>query len=284
MDAKANRALFAAILKLLRPLIRILLRNSVPFRIFTDLAKWIYVDVALKEYGIAGRKQSDSRVSIITGLSRKEVRRLKKVEQPTDEDAVVRYNRAARVISGWLKDRRFVDDKGQPRPLYFDEGENSFSDLVKTFSGDVPPRAILDELINVEAVKKLKDAKIQLLTRAYLPIGDEPGALSILGTDVAYLIRTIDHNIITRLDKRFFQRKVSYDNLPEEAIPAFRRLSAKRCQKLLERLDRWLSEHDRDLKPSIGGKGRMQAGIGIYYFEEDLSKDQPEEDHKGTEQ
>jgi hypothetical protein len=108
-------------------------------------------------------------------------------------------------------------------------------------------------------------------------VGDEPEFLSILGTDTAHLIKTIDHNITGKPEERFFQRKVSYDNLTEEAIPALRRTSARQCQKLLERLDRLLSEHDRDVTPSIRGSGRMQAGIGIYYFEEDLSKDKKKE-------
>jgi hypothetical protein len=279
MDPKVKNALFAAILKIIRPLVRILLRNGVPFRTIADLIKWIFVDVALKEFGIAGRKQSDSRIAIITGLSRKEVRRLRKVTQPSDAEEIDRYNRAARVISGWIRDRRFTDAKGHPRLLPFDKAKNSFSDLVKFFSGDVPARAILDELANVGAVKKLKDGKIKLITRAYLPVGDEPDFLSILGTDTAHLITTIDHNIIRKPEERFFQRKVSYDNLPEEAIPIFRQLSARQCQKLLERLDEWLAEHDRDIKPSIRGKDRMLAGIGIYYFQEDLSQEKPEEDN-----
>jgi hypothetical protein len=69
----------------------------------------------------------------------------------------------------------------------------------------------------------------------------------------------------------FFQRKVAYDNLPDEVLPVFRKHSAKRAQALLESLDRWLAQRDRDITPTVKGSGRNQAGIGIYYFEEPFS-------------
>lgn len=281
METKIKHILLSAIIKMLYPLVRVLLRNGITFRTFADILKWIYVDAAIKEFGIQGRKQSDSRVSIITGLSRKEVRRLKKMERLVNAEATDRYNRAASVISGWIRDRRFRDAKGQPRALKFDKGKDTFSDLVKSFSGDVPPRAILDELKNVGAVENLKDGRIKLLTRAYLPSFDEPEGLRILGTDVAHLINTIDHNICGNFKEPFFQRKVSYDNVPEEAVHNFRKLSAEKSQQLLEILDRWLSEHDRDVTPSIKGTGRKQVGLGIYYFENDLDQKFPDSGNKG---
>ena len=61
---------------------------------------------------------------------------------------------------------------------------------------------------------------------------------------------------------------MAYDNLPAEVLPEFRKLSAKRAQELLEKLDRWLAERDRDVTPSVKGTGRNRAGLGIYYFEE----------------
>ena len=84
MNDKHLKPLFAAILRLLRPLVRILLRNGVSYSTFADYAKWVYVDVASKEFGIRGRKQSTSRVSVLTGLSRKEVMRVRQLPRPDD--------------------------------------------------------------------------------------------------------------------------------------------------------------------------------------------------------
>ncbi len=270
MNEEKRHTLYAAVLRLLRPLIRILLRNGVPFGAFADLARWTYVDLAIREFGIEGRKPSDSRASIVTGLSRKEVSRLKKMDMPWDTALVERYNRAARVLGGWGRDPRFADAGGRPRDLLFDQGEGNFCDLVKEHSGDVPARAILDELLLVGAVETLDGGHIRLVERAYIPRTGELEKLGILGVDVADLIQTIDHNLSRGDSSPRYQRKVMYDNVPAEAVEKFRQLGARQGQMLLELLDLWLSEHDRDRNPELKGEGRKRVGVGIYYFEEDF--------------
>ena len=264
-----TEALSAAVLKLLRPLIRVLLRNGVPYGVFADLAKRTYVDTALNDFGVPGRKQTVSRASVITGLSRKEIARLQKINYPDVAEAAERYNRAARVVSGWVRDPRFNDAKGRPRPLPVDGDGPTFSDLVKHFSGDVPVRAILDELLRVGVVEKQSNGELHLLERAYVPRTGEVDKLGILGTDVAGLISTIDHNLRSVTEEAFFQRKVFYDNLPDEVIPELLALTNEHAQALLERLDAWMSAHDRDSNPEVAGSGRRRAGIGVYYFEDE---------------
>ena len=272
MPIPLRQSLFAAVTKLLRPLIRILLRNGIPYGIFADLAKRVYVDIAADEFGIPGRKQSISRISIITGLSRKEISRVNLLPEQRDEDATERYNRAARVISGWVRDRDFLDDQNHPAELRMEGSGPTFNELVRRFSGDVPARAVLDELLHVGAVERVGTHSIRLIQRAYLPKTDEASMLDILGTDVQALISTIDHNLRSRTQESFFQRKVAYDNLPVEIVQELRRLSSSRGQTWLEELDRWLAQQDRDINPSVGGSGRIRAGVGIYYFEEELEK------------
>jgi hypothetical protein len=271
MNEKHLKPISAAVLRLLRPLVRIMLRNGVSYSTFSDFVKWVYVDVAGKEFGIEGRKQSTSRVSVITGLSRKEVMRVRKLPKPDDTASTERYNRAARVIAAWRRDRNYLDAEGKPAPLPMAGADVSFSELVKRFSGDMPVRATLDELIRVGAVERLEDGRVSLLTRTYIPESSDADKLHILGTDAAHLISTIDHNLKSDPGGPFFQRKVAYDNLPDEVLPVFRKHSAKRAQTFLESLDRWLAQHDRDVVPTVKGTGRNQAGIGIYYFEEPYS-------------
>lgn len=274
MNEAILKPLSAAVLRLFRPLVRVLLRNGVSYRTFADFAKWVYVDVATKEFGIEGRKQSTSRVSVITGLSRKEVKRVRELPRPDDTASVERYNRAARVIAAWRRESNFQDAEGNAAPLLLEGTGATFSELVKRFSGDVPVRAILDELIRIGAVERLEDGRVGLLVRAYVPESSEADKLHILGTDVGYLISTIDHNLQADPMGPLFQRKVAYDNLPDEALPEFRELSAKRAQALLEKLDRWLAQRDRDVTPTVRGTGRNRAGLGIYYFEEPYKEEE----------
>lgn len=272
MTGTVNKALTSAVLRILRPLVRILLRNGISYGTFADLAKAVFVGVADTEFGIPGRKQTVSRISVLTGLTRKEVVRVQELGTPEDAVAERRYNRAARVVAGWVRDGRF-SSAGQPVTLSFD-GPSSFSTLVHDYSGDVPPRAILDELERVGAVERQEDGRIRLLARAFIPQTGEEDKLHILGTDVAFLIATIDHNLADQKQPRF-QRKVAYDNLPVEIVPKFQALSREKAQEFIEELDRWLSQHDRDINPAVNGTGRKHAGIGIYYFEEEVSEENP---------
>jgi hypothetical protein len=267
MPPPTDTVLSRTVQRLLRPLVCILLRNGVSYGTFADLAKWVYVDVATREFAIAGRKQSTSRVAVLTGLTRKEVHRLRQPSMPRDREIAERYNRAARVIAGWRREREFLDAEGRPAALPMSGETGSFMSLVRRFSGDMPVRAVLDELRRVGAITELDDGRVELVTRAYIPKTSETDKLHILGTDVAHLIATIDHNLRSDSTEPFFQRKVAYDNLPDEMLPEFRKLSSEEAQVLLEELDRWLAQHDRDMEPDIEGTGRNWAGVGIYYFE-----------------
>ena len=272
---RVGQALAAAIERALRPLFRILLRNHMSFKAFLDIAKHTYVDVAASEFGIPGKKQSVSRVALLSGLTRKEVQRLLEAEVADDAEAGERYNRAARVVAGWVRDRDYSDANGNPKVLSLHEDAaqepGNFAELVRRFSGDIPSRAVLDELLRVGVVEMVDDKNVRLKTRAYVPESGDADKLNILGTDVADLVSTIDHNLKEGATDPFFQRKVMYDNVPVEALKEFRRLSGAQAQALLEQLDKWLSQHDRDTRPGTQGTGQMRTGIGIYYFEEDMA-------------
>jgi hypothetical protein len=275
-DHRPQQALNTAIAQLLRPLFRLLLRHSVSFGAFEELAKQTYVEVALNDFGIPGKKPSISRASILSGLTRKEVQRLVSVPREASE-AGERYNRAARVLTGWVRDDDFLDPNGEPRALPAD-GDTGFAALVKRHSGDMPARAVLDELVRVGAVHRRKDGLYELLTRAYVPRQSAVEKLRILGTDVADLIETIDHNVQHGAADPKFQRKVMYQSMPVDTLPAFRKLSATQSQALLEKLDRWLAAHDVDNPSENPDLPRARVGLGIYYFEERLEASTSERD------
>jgi hypothetical protein len=177
------------------------------------------------------------------------------------------------VISAWVREPEFHDASGQPTPLPVEGDQASFGALVRRYSGDVPVRAILDELLRVHAVERLEDGRIRLLARYYVPAAGEAGKLGILGTDVADLIATIDWNLRRPPSEAYFQRKVQYDNLPAEVMPELHTLTRERAQAFLEQLDQWMAAHDRDVTPTVQGTGRKRAMLGIYYFEEDFRED-----------
>lgn len=274
MPAPRVRSLSTATGTLLKPLVRILLRNGVAAKSVYELVKHIYVQVAKEDFGIDGKKASISRVAILTGLTRKEVQAILALPERQQGHYDEGYNRAARVITGWLRDADFGDGKGHPAPLPMSGKRTSFTALVKRYSGDIPVRALLDELVRVGAVKRLKDGRVGLVSRGYVPQRGLEEKLAILGNDTADLIATIDHNIFGNPSKPRMQRKVMYDNVPVEAARAFQTVAEDRAQEMLEALDRWLSHRDRDVNPTVRGKGRVRVGVGIYHFEERLDDDE----------
>ncbi|MEJ5357994.1 MAG: DUF6502 family protein [Desulfobacterales bacterium] len=268
MADERSDALEAALVRMLRPLARLLLRRGVSFQAFAAVARRAFVDAAAGRFAEEGKKPAVARIAVATGLTRKEVARLLARGAPEDRDSSARYNRAARVISGWRRDPEFKDGRGAPAALPFKGEGPSFAELVRRYSGDMTPRAVLDELHRIGAVKTLRDGRLKLAVRSFVPGAGDAVKLHILGTDVGYLITTIGHNLEAEGESAFFQRKVLYDNLPGEALPEFRALSAEAAQRLLERLDLWLSARDRDNNPGVSGTGRYRAGLGIYYIEE----------------
>ena len=260
-------ALAAAVRSVLRPLVRILLRNKVDVWTLVETVKQIYVDVASKEFPAADRKPTVSRVSLLTGLTRKEVSRLWEQDESTGVDSA-RYSRAANVITGWIRSPGYQDAKGDPLVLSLDGARRSFSELVRRFGTDVTPRALLDELLQAGTVERAPSNRLRLLARGYVPRTDDAEKLGILGADVADLISSVDHNIVSPPEQAFFQRKVAYDNLVAGCLPELRERAARRGQTLLEALDEFMAANDRDANPSAAGDGRHRAVVGIYYYEE----------------
>lgn len=268
--AQSSTALNAAVMRVLRALVRVLIRHGVALPAFIEMAKRAYVDAAMNDFAIPGRKPSVSRAALLTGLTRKDVQRLVDASERGDLiDESLPDNRAARVVAGWVRDAEFQQPGGAPRPLRFDGEEPSFSTLVRRYSGDMPPRAVLDELLRVGTVERSEDGRLHLLARVYIPRASDTAKLGILATDVPYLIGSIDHNL-QGIEPNRFQRKVMYDNLPVEAMDEFRALTARHAQELIELLDAWMAAHDRDANPAVRGSGRMRAGVGIFSFEETI--------------
>lgn len=266
------KGLSAAVKKLLPPLVRLLLRNGMAAKSFYESVKLAYVVVARDEFGINGKQATTSRIAILTGLTRKEVQALLDMPVKWDDQYEDEYNRAARVITGWLRDPDFGDGNGHPSPLRMVGKRLSFKALVKRYSGDIPVRAMLDELLRVGAVKRLRDERIALAVRGYIPQKGMDQRLAILGQDASDLLATIDHNLYGNPSRPRLQRKVMYDNVPVDAVEAFQSIAQARAQEMLEGLDRWLSHRDRDVNPTVKGKGRVRVGLGVYHFEERLER------------
>jgi len=250
-----------SMIRILKPLIRILLRNGIAYGTFTDISRKIYVDAGFEEAQRRSQKQTVSNVSILTGINRKEVKRLKEALAFDPDNSLKKFNRIVRVLSGWQHDDEFLDKDHEPRDLLLEGEKRSFTSLVKRYSGDMPVVAMLNALLDSKNIKVIDNGNIQLINPNYLPATDSEQKLNILGIDTAEFIDTIDHNLtISHPEDAWFQRKASNTHVSIKALSKVKQRLAKKAQQLLEDIDADFSENETDNK-----EGSCSVSIGIYY-------------------
>jgi predicted XRE-type DNA-binding protein len=266
MEHELKQGLLAAYRRLLRPLIRILLRNGVAFGEFAEVAKEAYIEVAAQDFKVPHRKMSQARIAILTGLTRKEVSRLTNKKENSQEELTNNHNRVARVLTGWHTDSKFTGPYGMPLELRFEGNEGSdFVALVQRYSGDMAARAMLDELLRLGAVKETESGWYKVLRRDYAPSVDNPDSLYRLATVVYNFVSTVDFNISNDSpDKRNFERYVFSDSgIKAQDLPRFRNYIKDRAQQLLEEIDNWLSQLE---EPDPKKDEVIHTGLGIYHY------------------
>ncbi|OUS28665.1 hypothetical protein A9Q99_11590 [Gammaproteobacteria bacterium 45_16_T64] len=257
----------SALANLLRPLVKLLIKRGFSYSSFAEVARRLFVDVAAEEFKIPGKKQSLSRISVLTGINRKDIAKILDRPNPSESDNQKGTNRPSRIIQGWLRDDDFVNDSGSPKPLHFEGAENSFSELVRRYGGDVTPRAVFDELIRVNVVNLNPQQRIVLCSSAYIPQADLEEKFRIMGRATNDLFNTLDHNLENDPHTTRLQRTVAYSNIPVKALSQVRLRSKEEGEQFLLQINQWLSQQDKDINPESKGSGKARAGIGIYYFE-----------------
>ncbi len=266
MKEKINKALAQAVIRILKPIIRVLMRNEISHGEFAEYAKQAYIDVAYEHFSIPNRKTTYSRVAILTGLNRKEVVRLNQQDTTDIQPRKGTTNRAMRVVSGWLQDPDFQDEKGKPLTLPVRDDDTSFNTLALRYSGDITARAVLDELIRVGIVKFSSTKQtVQLLSDGYIPQHGEPEKIDILSTCASDLLETAVHNLES--DDVYFQRQLIHRDVPESLTEEFRRYSQKKSTALLNDLNQWISKRVEG-KIDDTDSSVKRIGIGIYYFQD----------------
>jgi len=267
MSSNLQTILSNAVIQILRPIIRVLMRNEVSHAEFSALAKQAYVDVAYKHFSIPNKKMTYSRVAVLTGLNRKEVVRLTK---ENDQDSKLGTpNRSTRVVNGWLNDPDFLD-KNKNSLILNIKGDNSFSTLVSRYSGDITIGAIIDELERIGIAKRINTEQIQLTQQGYIPESGELEKIDILSICTGDLLSSAVYNLEHGTNDGRFQRQLVYKNVPLEIADEFQALSTKKSEALLIDLNKWLGDktkHSTQKTIQTDAQAKKRIGLGIYYFE-----------------
>lgn len=271
----------------LRPLARVLLRSGIGYKQFSELAKTAFMQEALGERDSRGRTTNVSRVAVRTGLSRKEVARLRTrlasgaASGSGDGDSVYYSNHAARVLQLWYSDSRFLTSSGSPVALPFGGDEPSFSSLVRAAGGDVPPGAVRAELSDASSIVEAEDGLLQPVKRYFVPADVREELVVGFTHIVTPVLEGLARNTDLECTQPFIQRLAYSDRLMPSAVPLFREVARDRASEFVQIIDDWLSSHEA--KTDVVGDDNCRVGLGVFYYEgqppskhaapEDLTRD-----------
>jgi len=264
-----NERLSKAVLLLLKPLVRILLRAGIGFANFAEWAKFAYIEIAEDEFALNNRSQSTSRIAILTGMHRKEVARIRnELKHDNPEFSSQPANRAERVVHAWLKEADYLDEHGAPKVIAITGSVPSFDKLAQKSSGDIHTTTVLEELLRIDAVTLVGEGEIRLNTKGYFPEAHSNEQLDIFGQSAFDLLSTLDNNIDPDSSSLKLQRSVTYHHLTPEVLEQFQQFSRLESEKFLNTLNDWLSKHDLTQEQQQKTSAHYRAGIGVYYFDE----------------
>ena len=248
---------------MLRPIVRMLLKSGIVHRDFLNLTREVYVDIARAEFGLGGRPTSISRTALLTGLARKEVRRIADLMDAGDNLSFepTARDRISRVLSGWFQDEDYLTRDGQPLALPVDGLAPSFASLKAKYGGDIPASAILRELLNCGTVEKDDDGLVRPVYRNYAPNPADPEYISRAGSVIEDIGTTLVRNLYRKEDEpKWLERRATNTYIPEDLLPEFREMLIREGQGFLEGIDEWMTEHE----DRTGSNKTLRVGIGMY--------------------
>jgi len=210
------RALTQAIVRLLRPLVRVLIAHGLTFPMLAQLLKDIYVDVAEEAFPLSGKAQTDSRLSLLTGVHRKDVRALRGRGRAGDRPSPV-VSRNAQMMAIWAGAPDYLDARGRPRALPRTGGRPSFEGLAESVSKDIRPRVVLDEWQRLGLVRIDEHERVHLNNVAFVPRDDFADLAYYFGRNLRDHIAASGHNLVGNKPP-MLERAVYYEKLTPQSI------------------------------------------------------------------
>lgn len=236
------------------------------FRDFAEIGKSAFVEVATEDYGLRGRKTNISRVAMLTGMTRREVKRLRDLLEENRMPKSGTENIATRVLTGWHQDPEFLDAGGAPLILPLNGPGPSLMQLLKRYRGDVPATALLKELQTIKALEKTEDGRYRVLSRSYITKPMDEVRIRQWGVALHDLAGVIAYNTDDERkgDARFERMAVNHF-MPIRKVKEFEAVVAQEGQRFLEGMDAWLSENEADTRITDSSE-RTRLGVGVYFI------------------
>jgi len=258
-------SLVLAIKRLLRPLVRLLLSFSVQYPYLANLLKLTYVEVATREFPLDDRPQTDSRISLLTGIHRQDVKRLRG-DIMADAPPPPVVSLGAQLVSRWLGEAAYLDAEARPKPLprlAAQGGDASFERLVQTVNKDIRPRVVLDEWLRLGVAELDNQDRVVLRTESFVPALGVEEKLFYFGKVIHDHLAASEHNL-TSGQPPLLDRCVYFDQLTEqsaEQLAAYARSLASEAMQALNRRALELQQADA-AKP----EATHRVNFGLYFY------------------
>lgn len=267
-----STALIAALRRLLKPLVRLLVNSGITYPYLTNLLKSLFVEVAERDFRLSGRNPSDSRINLLTGVHRKDVKRLR-AEQHAADDIPANISLGAQLVARWTGIAQYLDDEGQPKPLprlASDGGPMSFESLVASVNTDIRSRVVLDEWLRLNVAHIDELDRVCLNVNAFVPEKGYDEKAYYFGRNVHDHIAAGAHNL-DGARPPFLERSVYYDRLSADSIQELEVLSRKLGMEALQTINRRaleLQAADRQREQK-----RQRMNFGVYFYSEPEEQD-----------
>lgn len=259
-----RKRILAACYSFLVPIARFLLRSGVSFREFADIARVAYVHVATEDYGIRGRPTNISRVAAMTGIARKDVKRVRTLGGFYLEDPRRQLSPLGDVLQAWCTNPNYLDDEGQPRKIPYSGSDVSFERLVQISAGDVPVGALKVELLRFGAVIEDEHGTLRVVRREIVPKDVDERLFTSLAFSLKALATTIAYNTDPEsAASPRIERFVQSGLLTLDSRQRLQRMITARIVDFTEEIDDAFSSGDLTDEE----RGR-RIGVGVYFHED----------------
>lgn len=265
-------SLLAALRRLLAPLVKLLTAQGVTYPMLAELLKQVYVDVAARDFALGDAAPTASRVSLLTGVHRKDVKRLRAGAVPGGEAMPEIVALGAQLAAAWTTRRDLRDRSGRPRPLprlASQGGERSFEALVASISKDIRARPLLDEWLRIGAVELDDQDRVVLRTAAFVPSRGFDEKAFYFGHNLHDHVAAAAHNMQGGAPP-FLERSVHYEGLQADSVAALAALAEKDGMKAVQAVFRKAKESEARDRKLPGDKQRIT--FGVYFYSEKLER------------
>jgi hypothetical protein len=270
MQEEQKQQLLNAFSVVLRPIIRILFRYGIGYREFLEVVKTVYVDIGSSDFGIRGRPTNISRIAVMTGLTRKEVRRLRDKIQKGGSKVSVKTTPLSDVLHHWHAQDEFLSPEGRPKTLPFSGDIGSFASLVRKYGGDIPAGAMRTEMKRVGAVIENDDGTLTISERTFRPSEDHDTLItSLIHAVYPVLSNTVHNTDSDRKDETWANRVAYTQSLRPSDSGRLRRVAKDRIVDFAESVDDIFMAYE---SINVGEEESIEnsdaIAIGVFYFEE----------------